>query len=82
MTVSASLIFPGVTPVGAGADDGERRVGDGGLTACSFEQDFAIISGAQPTETEFGGSEVIDASLQVGQFTANQIELNFVASGA
>jgi hypothetical protein len=53
-------------------------MGDGGFTAGSFEQDAAIVSGAQPAQAEFGGSEVVDASVQVGEAAANEIKLDFV----
>jgi hypothetical protein len=58
-------------------------VGDGGFTASGFEQDAAIISGAQSAQAELGGGEVIDAGLQVREVAANQIKLDLVErSGA
>jgi len=78
MTVGAGLIFPGVAPVGAGANDTKRGVGDGGFTASGFEEDAAIISGSQAAQAELGRGEVIDASIQVSEAPANEIELDFV----
>src|SRR6266852_3256590 len=75
MTVGTGLVFPGIAPVGAGTNDGKRRVGNGGFAAGGFEQHAAIISGAQPAQAELGGGEVVDASAEVGQVGANRINL-------
>ncbi len=83
MAVGAVLILPGVTPVGASADDGQRSVSDRGFGGCGLNQDAAIVSGAQAAQAEFGGGEVIDARFEVGEIAANQIELDLVErSGA
>src|SRR5256885_12071976 len=78
MSIGAGLILPGVAPVSASANDGEWRMGDGGFAASSFEEDAAIVSGAQQAQAEFGGGEMIDPRIQVGEATANQIKLDFV----
>src|SRR5271157_5287200 len=78
MAVGSRLILPGIAPVGAGANDSQRRVGDGGFTAGGLEQDTAIVSGAQPAQSELGRGEVIDASLKIGEVAANQVELDLV----
>ncbi len=78
MTVRAGLILPGIAPISAGANDDQRGVGDGGLAAGRFEQDAAIISGAQPPQAELGGGKVIDAGFEVGEAAANQVELDLV----
>src|SRR6266852_7052094 len=78
MAVGAGLIFPGVAPAGAGANDGERGVGDGGFAAGGFEEDTTVISWAQEAEAEFGGGEVIDAGIEVSEGTANEIELDLI----
>ena len=78
MAVGAVLIFPSIAPVRAGANDGKRRVGNGGFTAGGFKQEAAIIPGAQSAQAELGGREVIDAGRQVGQVAANQIKLDLV----
>ena len=78
MAVGAGLILPSVAPVGAGTNDAERRVSNGGFAAGGLGQDAAVISGAQPAQAKLGRSKVIDASLQIGQIVANQIELDFV----
>src|ERR1700687_2319062 len=83
MAVGACLILPGIAPVGAGADDGQGRVSDAGFAAGGLDQDASIVSGAQPAQAELGRSEVIDASLKVGEAAANQIEFDLVErSGA
>ncbi len=46
MAVGPRLILPGVAPVSAGANYGERRVSDGRFTARGFHQHAAIITGA------------------------------------
>src|SRR4029077_10738665 len=77
------LILPGIAPVSAGADDGERRLSDGRFTAGGLDQDVAMVSGAQPAQAKLGGSEVIDAGRKVGEVSANQIKLDLVeCSGA
>src|SRR2546430_15612323 len=78
MAVATSLILPGVAPVGAGANDGERGVGDGGFAAGGCKEDAAIISCAQQAEAEFGGGEGIDAGIEVSEGTANEIELDLI----
>ena len=83
VAVGAVLILPGVAPVGGGADDGQRGVGDGGLGGGGIDQDAAIVSGAQPAQAELGGGEVIDAGLKVGEIAADQVEFDLVErSGA
>ena len=47
MSIGAGLILPGVAPVSASANDGEWRMGDGGFAAGGFDEDAAIVSGAQ-----------------------------------
>src|SRR3984893_14374600 len=63
MAVGAGLILPGIAPVGASADDGERRVSDGRFTAGRLDEYAAIVSGAQPAPPELGRSEGISGSL-------------------
>ena len=58
MAIGAVLIFPGIAPVGAGTNNRKRGVGDGGFFAGGFEQNVAIISGAQFAQPELGGGEV------------------------
>src|SRR6202030_2320168 len=83
MAVGAGLIFPGVAPVGASANDSERGVGDGRFAAGGFEEYAAIISGAQFAEAEFCRGEMIGTGIEAGQVAANEIELDFVErSGA
>jgi hypothetical protein len=53
-------------------------VSDSGFAAGGLDQDTAIVSGAQPAQAELGRGKVIDASLKVGEFAANQIELDFI----
>ena len=78
MAVAARLIFPSIAPVGAGANDSEWRVGDGGCAAGGFKEDAAIVSRAQAAQAEFGRGEVIDPGIEVGKATANEIELHLV----
>ncbi len=78
MAVGAGLIFPGVAPVGAGANDGEWRVCDRRFPAGGFDEDAPIVSRAQPAQAELGRSKVIDAGRQVRKVAANQIQLDFV----
>src|SRR5207302_9692539 len=78
MAVAARLIFPSIAPVGAGANDSEWRVGDGGFAAGGFKEDAAIVSRAQAAQAEFGRGEVIDPGIEVGKATANEIELHLV----
>src|SRR5205823_11030128 len=65
MAIGAVLIFPSIAPVGAGADDGQRRVSDGRFAAGGLGQNAAIISAAEFAQTELGGGEVIDTGLQI-----------------
>ena len=67
VAVGAVLILPGVAPVGGGADDCQRGVGDGGLGGRGIDQDAAIVSGAKPAQAELGGGEVIDAGFEVAR---------------
>src|SRR5207245_7418979 len=78
VAVSARLIFPGVAPVSAGANDSEWRVCDRRFSAGGFKERAPIISGAQPAQAELSGGKVVDAGLQVAQVAANQIQLDFV----
>src|ERR1700682_60836 len=65
VAVGTVLILPGVAPVGGGADDGQRSVSDGWFGSRGFDQDAAIVSGAQAAQTELGGGEVIDAGFGI-----------------
>ncbi len=78
MAVGAGLILPSVAPVGAGANDGERGMGDGGFATGRFQQRAAMVSGPKTAQAELGGGEVIDAGIEVGETAANQIKLDFV----
>ena len=44
MPVRARLIFPGITPVGAGANECDRGVRNRGLVAGGLHQDVAIVT--------------------------------------
>src|SRR5260370_13087045 len=83
MAVGAGLILPGIAPVGASADDGERRVSDGRFAAGGLDQYAAIVSGTQLAQAKLGGSEVVDAGLKLGEVAAAEVELDLVErSGA
>ncbi len=83
MAVGAVLILPCVAPVGGGADDGQRTVSDIEIIGSGVDEDTAIVSGAQFAEAEFSGGEVIDASFESREITADQIEFDLVErSGA
>ena len=78
VAVGAVLILPGVAPVGGGADDCQRSVGDGRLGGRGIDQDAAIVTGPQPAQAELGGGEVIDAGLKVRKISADQVEFDLV----
>ena len=85
MAVGAVLILPGVAPVRASADDGQRSLGDCGFGGGGLDQDAAIVSGAQFAQAELGGGEVIDAGFEIvrQKIAADQIEFDLVKrSGA
>src|ERR1700693_5923390 len=87
MAIGAGLILPGIAPVGAGANDGQRRVSDSRFAAGGLDEDAAIVSGAQLAQSELGRGEVIDAGSKIGDFATNvatdQVELNLIErSGA
>src|SRR5882724_1924024 len=52
MPIGACLVLPGITPEGAGADDGERRRSHSRFTTSRLHQELAIIALAQATEGE------------------------------
>src|SRR5947207_3491265 len=78
MAIGAVLIFPGIAPVGASAQDNQRSVSDGGFVGGGIDQNAAIISGAEFAQAELGGSEMIDTGCQVREVATNQIKLDFI----
>ena len=47
VAIGAFLIFPGIAPVGTRADHGQRRVSDGRFVCRGFDQNLAMVSGAE-----------------------------------
>ena len=94
MAVAAGVIFPGIAPVGAGADDRYWGVCDGRVVARGFHQRLTEIAGSELAQTELGGAEMVDAGREARRvldawhssarkITADDVEFDFVkGSGA
>src|SRR5215813_5153970 len=80
MAIRPGTIFPGVAPVRTGEDHDEGGMSDSFLGAGRIDNHFAIVPRAQLTESEFGGTEVVEARRQIGKILACQIQFNLVES--
>src|ERR1700730_3719927 len=89
MAVGAGVILPGVAPVGAGADDRDRGMRHARIFAGSINKGLSEISGSKLAQTEFGGTEMVDAGgkarrvldawdSSAGKIRADDIEFDFV----
>ena len=83
MAVGAVLIFPGIAPVGGGADDGQRTMRDIEIIGRGFDRTLRKSPARSLRKSEFSGGEMIDASFEVREIAADQIEFDLVErSGA
>ncbi len=78
MTIGASLVFPSVAPVGAGANDRRRGMEYRCFSASGLGQNSAIIAGSQFAQGKIRGRKVVDAGFQTGKIATNYIELDLI----
>src|SRR3981081_4484266 len=80
MAVGSSLILPRISPVGGGADDGQGCMSNSWFSGGRLDQEGAIVSRSQPTQSKFSGGDRINPCRKVSQTSANQVQLDFVES--
>ena len=72
VAIGAGAVFPGVAPVGAGANDDYRSVGDRWFAARGLDQRLPEVARPQLAQAELGDAEVVDASRKPASTGAGQ----------
>jgi len=78
VAVGALAVFPGVAPPLGGGDDGDGRLGDGGIVAGGVREESAIVALPEHVEAVGFGVEVVDAGAIGAAVAGDEVEVDVV----
>ena len=78
VAIGSRAIFPRVAPIGARADNDERRVCHRWIAGRGVDQNLTIVPRAELAQSKLCGAEVVDACRKIRKIAADQVELDFV----